>query len=76
VQGFDAKNGPLTDHSQTEAEKEARRRLFAGAIGSYKKPHSHRTVALTDAREAQQHVMLAPHLLGIVDAAEMTGDGG
>ena len=37
-------------------------------LGSYKNPHSHRTVNLTDSREAQEQVMLATHLLGIVDA--------
>jgi hypothetical protein len=62
------KHGPLTDQNQTEAEREALCHLFAGAIGSYKNPHSHRTVALTDPREAQQQVMLATHLLSIVDA--------
>ncbi|WP_316173833.1 MULTISPECIES: TIGR02391 family protein [unclassified Bradyrhizobium] len=65
---FDAKGGPLTDLSQTEAEREALAHLFAGAIGSYKNPHSHRTVALTDPREAQQQVMLATHLLSIIEA--------
>jgi uncharacterized protein (TIGR02391 family) len=65
---FDAKTGPLSDQSQPEAEREALCHLFAGAIGSYKNPHSHRTVALTDMREAQQQVMLASHLLSIVDA--------
>src|ERR1700676_1661939 len=65
---FDPKHGPLTDQNQTEAEREALCHLFAGAIGSYKNPHSHRTVALTDPREAQQQVMLATHLLSIVDA--------
>lgn len=65
---FDAKNGPLTDQSHPEGEREALQHLFAGAIGSYKNPHSHRTVGLTDPREAQQQVMLATHLLSIVDA--------
>jgi uncharacterized protein (TIGR02391 family) len=65
---FDANNGPLTDYTQPHAEREALCHLFAGAIGSYKNPHSHRTVALTDPREAQQQVMLATHLLSIVDA--------
>jgi uncharacterized protein (TIGR02391 family) len=65
---FDSKQEPLTDQNQTEAEREALCHLFAGAIGSYKNPHSHRTVALTDPREAQQQVMLATHLLSIVDA--------
>jgi uncharacterized protein (TIGR02391 family) len=65
---FDSKIGPLADQSHPEAEREALCHLFAGAIGSYKNPHSHRTVALTDPREAQQQVMLATHLLSIVDA--------
>jgi hypothetical protein len=65
---FDPKSGPLTDHNRTESEKEALCHLFAGAIGSYKNLHSHRTVALTDPRVAQHQVMLATHLLSIVDA--------
>jgi hypothetical protein len=44
---FDKSTGPLTDMSNPEAEREALAHLFAGAIGSYKNPHSHRTVNLT-----------------------------
>jgi uncharacterized protein (TIGR02391 family) len=65
---FDSKAGPLTDLTQPEAEREALAHLFAGAIGSYKNPHSHRTVNLSDAREAQEQVLLATHLLRIVEA--------
>ena len=43
---FDKSKGPLTDLSQPESEREALAHLFAGAIGSYKNPHSHRTVNL------------------------------
>ncbi|HVZ18059.1 MAG TPA: TIGR02391 family protein, partial [Terriglobales bacterium] len=65
---FDKATGPLSDMKQPEAEREALAHLFAGAIGSYKNPHSHRTVNLTDLREAQEQVLLASHLLSIVDS--------
>lgn len=65
---FDKMNGPLTDLTQPEAERDALSSLFAGAIGSYKNPHSHRTVTLTDFRDAQEQVLIASHLLGIVQA--------
>jgi uncharacterized protein (TIGR02391 family) len=60
--------GPLTDTSKPTSEQDALMQLFAGAIGSYKNPHSHRTVNLTDPREAKEQIILATHLLGIVDA--------
>jgi uncharacterized protein (TIGR02391 family) len=65
--GFNAKNGPLRRDSDPVAEREALANLFAGAIGSYKNPHSHRTKQL-EAQEAREMVALASHLLGIVDA--------
>jgi len=65
---FDKTAGPLSDMNQPEAEREALAHLFAGAIGSYKNPQSHRTVSITDVREAQEMVMLASHLLRIVSS--------
>jgi len=65
---FDKSSGPLSDQQQPEAERESLAHLFAGAIGSYKNPHSHRTVTINDDTEAQEMVILASHLLRIIDS--------
>ena len=64
---FHEVNGPLTDRQTEKSERQARSALFAGAIGSYKNPHSHREVNLQAPEEAMEIVMLANHLLRIVD---------
>lgn len=64
---FHVNNGNLTDQKQQIAEKQARSDLFAGAIGSYKNPGSHREVEIT-AEEAAEVIIFASHLLRIVDS--------
>ena len=58
--------GPLVDATAPKAEQQALAHLFAGAIGSYKNPHSHRSVTI-ESTEAAEMIVLASHLLGIVD---------
>jgi uncharacterized protein (TIGR02391 family) len=65
---FAPENGPLSDMTVDPGERVARMELFAGAIGSYKNPQSHRKVALDDPDESAEIIMLANHLLRIVDA--------
>lgn len=61
------KTGPLSDPGAEEAEREALCSLFAGAVGSYKNPHSHRQIPIESAREAAEIVMLASHLVRVID---------
>jgi uncharacterized protein (TIGR02391 family) len=65
---FDVNCGALTDTTAVPAERQALSDLFAGAIGAYKNPHSHRNVALDNPDEAAEIILLANHLLRIVGA--------
>ena len=64
---FHPDTGKLTDVNQLPAEKEAVSALFAGAIGLYKNPSSHKDIDVPVV-EAAEAIIFASHLLKIVDS--------
>lgn len=69
---FHPEDGPLTATTLEKGERVALMNLMAGAIGSYKNPSSHRRVAIS-ADEARDMIMLASHLLKIVESRVAKG---
>ncbi len=63
---FHPENGPLTDLTRPLPERQALAHLFAGAIGSYKNPTSHRHVRI-EADEAIEMLLLGSQVLRIVE---------
>jgi uncharacterized protein (TIGR02391 family) len=66
-----APRGPLTDVRLPVAEQDAMSNLFAGAIGLYKNPQSHRNVP-TEAIDAAEVIVFASHLLRVLDRLGQT----
>lgn len=67
---FRPEGGPLADAGAHPSERTAIMALFAGAIGAFKNPSSHRTVLFDDALEAVEVVQLADLLLRLLGRAE------
>jgi uncharacterized protein (TIGR02391 family) len=63
---FKPQAGPLTDRNLPESEQLALRSLFAGAIGYYKNPGSHRHVP-SDPEAVASILVFASVLLRVVD---------
>ena len=72
-EAFHTERGPLTDKEAEASERQSLSDLFAGAFGVFRNPHAHRDVQLTDPREAVEIIMLANHLLRIVDSRKAAG---
>lgn len=64
--------GPLTDPDAETGERVATMQLFAGAIGAFKNPASHRIVLFRDPLEAAEVVQLADLLLRMLNRVPRT----
>jgi len=66
-EAFATHSGPLTDPSAVVPEQEATSNLFAGAIGLFKNPTSHRAGTISKPADAVALVMLAGYRLRLVE---------
>ena len=64
------KNGPLVNTSLERGEQLATMYLFAGAIGAFKNPSSHRQVDYGDPTVAAEAILLADLLMRLLDRYE------
>ena len=69
-EAFKKGSGPLTNRSLEEGEQEAICHLFAGAIGSFKNPSSHRDVEYSDPNEVADIIHIANQLLRMCESAK------
>ena len=66
---FNSQTGSLTNTHSEESEKEAMCHLFAGAIGLFKNPTSHRDIEMSP-EEASDYIKVANCLIKMVDDGE------
>lgn len=60
------KGGALEDVSTVKSEREAFAHLYAGALGYFKNPHSHRDVGIDDACIAASRILFANELMALL----------
>ena len=64
--------GPLVDPTAPESEQRALRFLMVGSNGLFRNPRGHRDVQLDDPKEAAELLIVASHLLRMVESRAAT----
>jgi len=59
--------GPLVDAAAPESEQRAMRFIMVGSNGLFRNPRGHRDVELDDPKEAAELLIVASHLLRMVE---------
>ena len=63
---FDLNGGPLLDVTVVQSEQQATSDVFAGAMGLFKNPTSHRMDTFDSAEQAVSLVLFANYLINLV----------